>query len=156
MKTLFNKISKKIILPLAIGIFYGINSINASAQTDKEEILRWNKKLDSLQTIAIEKYKEAGNLKDCFKQKDVADCSYSILESLNASKKSFEEYLSFFKGKKIPRSLSIAETNAIISKETMLINGINKYISSKTKEGAKQCVSNYGSLTEYLNNSIAQ
>ncbi len=147
---------KNLISTLILGAGLVLSSANISAQTDKEKILEWNKKLDSLQTSAIEKYKEAGNLKDCFKQKDVADCSYSILESLNASKKSFEEYLSFFKGKKIPRSLSLAETNSIISKETMLINGINKYIGSKTKEGAKQCVSNYGALTEYLNNSLAQ
>ena len=153
MINLINKLTKKLILPLAVA---GINYINVSAQTDKEEILEWNKKLDSLQTTAIEKYKEVGNLKDCFKQKDVTDCSYSALERLNASKKSFEEYLSFFKGKKVPRSLSLAETNTIISKEKMLINGIDKYLGSKTKEGAKQCVANYSSLTEYLNNSIIQ
>ncbi|MEK6823497.1 MAG: hypothetical protein AABY06_00535 [Nanoarchaeota archaeon] len=150
MKNLFNKFTKNIILPLAVA---GISYINVSAQNVSELKV----KLDSLQTNAVEEYKQINNFEDCFlNQKDPTECSYTILENLNSSKKSFEEYVSILKTKNIPRKLTSLRTNTLISKEKILISNINKYLKNPSKENAKQCIKIYNDFTKFLNESVTQ
>lgn len=154
MKKLINKLRENLILPLTVVGIYGINSFNVSAQNNISEL---KTKLDSLQTTAVKKYKEINNFEDCFlNQEDPTECSYSILENLNSSKNSFEEYTSILKTKNVPRKLTALRANTLISKEKTLINSINRYLGKPNKENGKNCVKAYNDFTKFLNESIKQ
>lgn len=154
MTNLINKIRKNLILPLTVVGIYGIHSFNVSSQNN---VLEFKQKLDSLQTAAVEKYKEIKDFEDCFlKQDDPTECSYSILENLNSSKSSLEEYSSILKTKNIPRKLTALRANTLVSKEKTLINNINKYLGNPNKENGKNCVRNYNDFTKFLNESVPQ